>query len=84
VKKAISFPINNFTEFRNKMLNWAQPFNIFCLLDNGHYHFEAPAFECMLAVGCKRRMESTAGNTFEALKQFSGITGRMVIWPPGL
>ena len=70
MKKAVSFPINNFTEFRNKMLNWVQPFNIFCLLDNRQYHFEEPAFECLLAAGCSRNLETTAGKTFEALKQF--------------
>ncbi|MEO5889001.1 MAG: anthranilate synthase component I family protein [Ferruginibacter sp.] len=70
MKKAISFPIGNFIEFRNKMLNWAQPFNIFCLLDNSQYDFEAPAFECMLAVGCKRKIEKPAGKVFEALKVF--------------
>jgi para-aminobenzoate synthetase component I len=70
VKKAISFPIDNFIEFRNKMLNWAQPFNIFCLLDNRQYHFETPAFECMLAAGYKRKIETVAGKTFETLKHF--------------
>jgi len=71
VKKAISFPIDNFIDFRNKMLNWVQPFNIFCLLDNRQYHFESPAFECLLAVGCKRKIEAGNGDTFESLKVFS-------------
>jgi len=71
VKKAISFPIENFIDFRNKMLNWVQPFNIFCLLDNRQYHFESPAFECLLAVGCKRKIEAGSGDTFESLKVFS-------------
>lgn len=53
------------------MLNWVQPFNIFCLLDNRQYHFEAPAFECLLAVGCKRKMDAGEGDTFELLKAFS-------------
>lgn len=71
MKKAISFPIDNFIDFRNKMLNWVQPFNIFCLLDNRQYHYEAPAFECLLAVGCKRKIEAGKGDTFESLKGFS-------------
>jgi para-aminobenzoate synthetase component 1 len=71
VKKAISFPITNFIEFRNKMLNWVQPFNIFCFLDNRQYNFETPAFECLLAAGCKRSIEINAGNAFEMLKYFS-------------
>ncbi|MBC7886765.1 MAG: anthranilate synthase component I family protein [Ferruginibacter sp.] len=55
------------------MLNWAQPFNIFCWLDNSQYHFESPAFECLLAVGCKRKIETAAGKTFESLKQFCEV-----------
>ena len=53
------------------MLNWANRFNIFCLLDNQHYHFTNPAFECLLAVGCKRKIALPYGNAFEALKEFS-------------
>ncbi len=71
MKKATKFTIDNFAEFRIKMLNWLKPFNIFCLLDNCGYHFEDPAFECLLAVGCKARLELNAGNAFEALKEFS-------------
>jgi para-aminobenzoate synthetase component I len=65
-----SFVINNLTEFKQKMLNWANRFNIFCLLDNQQYDNEAPAFECLLAVGDKQRIEMNAGNAFEALKFF--------------
>ncbi|MEO6549178.1 MAG: chorismate-binding protein, partial [Ferruginibacter sp.] len=72
MKTPIFFPIDNFKEFRNKMLNWVQPFNIFCLLDNREYHFQSPAFECMLAVGSKRNIELEAGNAFTSLKQFTG------------
>jgi para-aminobenzoate synthetase component 1 len=73
VKKATIFEIDNFTEFRIKMLNWLKPFNIFCLLDNSGYHFEEPAFECLLAVGCKDKLELNAGNAFKALKEFNAI-----------
>lgn len=52
------------------MLNWVKPFNIFCLLDNHQYHFEEPAFECLMAAGSKRSFESAAGNTFSQLKVF--------------
>ena len=52
------------------MLNWAKQFNIFCFLDNRQYNFTAPAFECLLGAGSKRRIELPAGNAFQALKQF--------------
>jgi para-aminobenzoate synthetase component I len=65
------FPINNFTEFRIQLLNWANQFNIFCLLDNQHYNFTAPAFECLLATGSKRTITAKAGTAFAALRTFS-------------
>ena len=52
------------------MLNWVQPFNIFCLLDNRQYHFEQPAFECLLAVESKKNLVANAGNSFLSLKEF--------------
>ena len=70
MNKGNSFPVNNFNEFRIKMLNWVKPFNIFCLLDNQHYHFNEPAFECLLAAGAKQRLEMKSGSAFEALKDF--------------
>ncbi len=64
------FALNNFTEFRIQMLNWANRFNIFCLLDNQHYNFSAPAFECLLAVGSKTNITIQYGYAFEKLKYF--------------
>lgn len=52
------------------MLNWANQFNIFCFMDNNNYHFEPPAFDCMLAVGCRRSISMQQANAFEALKMF--------------
>ena len=52
------------------MLNWVQPFNIFCLLDNSQYYFETPAFECLLAVGSRRTIALSAGTAFDSLKAF--------------
>jgi para-aminobenzoate synthetase component 1 len=71
VKKATTFAIDDFTSFRKKMLNWSKQFNIFCLLDNSGYSAEVPAFECLLATGCKARLQTHAGSAFEALHKFS-------------
>jgi para-aminobenzoate synthetase component 1 len=67
-KNAVTFPLNNFAEFRIQMLNWANRFNIFCLLDNQHYNFTAPAFECLLAAGSKKNITAGAGNAYNTLK----------------
>jgi para-aminobenzoate synthetase component 1 len=71
LKKPVCFPIEDFTEFKIKMLNWAQPFNIFCFLDNSGYNFESPAFECLLAAGSRRNIVLNAGNVFNSLKDFN-------------
>jgi para-aminobenzoate synthetase component I len=69
-KQPQAFAINNFTEFRIQMLNWANRFNIFCFLDNRNYYFETAAFECLLAAGCKRELAASAGTAFTHLQQF--------------
>jgi para-aminobenzoate synthetase component 1 len=52
------------------MLNWANQFSIFCLLDNNHYQFEAPAFEFLLGIGARRSIHLTAGTAFKDLQEF--------------
>jgi para-aminobenzoate synthetase component 1 len=64
------FAVDNFSEFRLKMLNWSNRFSIFCMLDNQQYSFNTPAFECILAAGCKKSISASAGNAFTALQQF--------------
>lgn len=66
----ISFPVDNFNDFKIQMLNWANQFNIFCLLDNQQYNFNTPEFECLLAAGCKSNIQMPAGNAFEELATF--------------
>lgn len=68
------FPLNNITDFKGKMLNWASQFSIFCLLDNQQYHFEEPAFECLLAAGCKKNIELHCGSAFAELSAFNANT----------
>ncbi len=67
---AATFPLYNFTEFKIQMLNWAKRFSIFCFLDNQQYNFTTPAFECLLAVGCKKNITLQAGTAFKELKNF--------------
>ena len=71
MQEAVTFPVNDAELIKQKMLNWASQFGIFCFLDNNSYHFETPAFECLLAAGCKENIQANAGNAFEQLKTFS-------------
>jgi para-aminobenzoate synthetase component I len=70
VKKFISFPVTDFKSFKIQMLNWVNQFSIFCFLDNQQYDFSTPAFECLVAAGCKTRVSAGAGNAFEQLRHF--------------
>jgi para-aminobenzoate synthetase component I len=69
------FAVDNFSEFRLKMLNWSNRFSIFCMLDNQQYSFTPPAFECILAAGCKKSITANAGNAFNTLQQFYNNRG---------
>jgi para-aminobenzoate synthetase component I len=68
VKKATTFVIDNFSDFKIKMLNWANQFSIFCLLDNHQYNFGTPAFECMLAVASRPTIVTSDVQVFEQLQ----------------
>jgi len=52
------------------MLNWAQQFSIFCLLDNHQYQTEPHTIECMLAAGSKRSITANSGNALNELQTF--------------
>jgi para-aminobenzoate synthetase component I len=62
------------TVFKIQMLNWANRFSIFCLLDNQRYNFTKPVFECLLAIGVKKNIALQYGNAFAALQQFYEYT----------
>jgi para-aminobenzoate synthetase component I len=57
-------------DLKMKMLNWANQFNIFCLLDNNGYDFEPPSFECLLAVGAEREYHFTENDDLIKLQSF--------------
>ncbi len=61
---------NFFENTKMKMLNWANRFNIFCLLDNNHYTFEEASFECIMAVGCASSYSFKGENDLEELQKF--------------
>jgi len=52
------------------MLNWANRFNICCLLDNQQYDLPHHRYECLLAAGASHILSAAAGNAFDQLKHF--------------
>lgn len=65
-----TFSISEFTETKEKVLNWAQQFGTFCFLDNHQYQFFPGSVECLLAAGMKRHLVSGAGTALSQLQQF--------------
>lgn len=70
MKNETAFSADDIIAFREKMLNWASRFSIFCFLDNHGYSFEQPAFDCVLAADCRRLFSFGDKDSFAALQQF--------------
>jgi len=64
------FPVSDFGQIKEKVLNWVQPFSTFCLLDNHQYQVAPHAVECLVAAGARRVLSVKAGAAFDALKNF--------------
>ena len=64
------FSFTEYKVFKNKMLNWASRFNIFCFLDNNGYQPGTEQFDCILAAGSRRFIKLEPKTAFEQLKFF--------------
>jgi len=51
------------------VLNWANRFSTFCLLDNHQYQITPHTEECLLAAGVKRKYSAPAGQALEGLEE---------------
>jgi para-aminobenzoate synthetase component I len=65
-----TYPISNFKEIKEKVLNWVQRVDTFSFLDNHQYPIEPHTMECLLAAGVKRKIKADAGNALEQLSKF--------------
>ena len=65
-----TFHVTDINEVKKKMLNWANQFSIFCLLDNHQYQIQPQQVECLLAAGAKRIISLPAGNALGKLQEF--------------
>ncbi len=65
-----TFPVSDFEQVKEKVLNWTKRFNTFCFLDNHQYQTEPHSMECLLAAGVKREVKAGAGNAIESLQRF--------------
>ncbi len=66
----LQFPVTDFKEVKNKMLNWAEQFSIFCFLDNHQYQVEPHSLECILGAGVNRSFKISATEKLDSLQRF--------------
>lgn len=64
------FTITQFEQVKEKVLNWANRFSTFCLLDNHQYQIAPHTEECLLAAGVKRECRQSSGAALDALQEF--------------
>ena len=69
-KITASFSIPNNELFKQQMLNWANRFNICCLLDNHRYLSKHNSIECILAVGVRKSFTVKDEKDFLQLQSF--------------
>ncbi len=71
VKYSANFTVSDLPVFNIQMLNWANRFNIFCLLDNPAGAKDTSPFDCLLAAGAVASVRANAGHALEQLRTFS-------------
>jgi len=65
-----TFLINDTELFYNKMLNWVNQFNIFCLLDSNQYVDEESRFDWLLAAGSTNHLPLDFPLDFQQLQAY--------------
>ncbi|WP_090555095.1 anthranilate synthase component I family protein [Pedobacter hartonius] len=58
------------TVFKQKALQWAGQFDVCCCLDSNEYTDPYSKYDFLLAAGSKHQLSTSAGNAFQALKEF--------------
>ncbi|HEY9001184.1 MAG TPA: anthranilate synthase component I family protein [Mucilaginibacter sp.] len=63
-------PVSDPELFKQKALQWASSFDVFCYLDSNNFNDQYSKFDLLLAVGVKDELITTRGSSFEALEDF--------------
>jgi para-aminobenzoate synthetase component 1 len=70
-RQFVSFPFNDLYKIKQQVVDWSARFSTCCFFDNHQYPSEFPGYEGLVAVGERARLEASAGNAFQQLKEFS-------------
>lgn len=73
-----SYPITDFEQAKEKVLNWLQRFGTFCFLDNHQYSTAPHSEECLLAAGEERRIRISRSPALPLLQEFIDAGNRRI------
>jgi para-aminobenzoate synthetase component 1 len=62
--------VNDLADFKQKALQWASSFDVFCCLDSNHFNDPYSKFDALLAVGAKHEITAETGSAFDELELF--------------
>ncbi len=62
--------VNDPEDFKQKALQWASSFDVFCYLDSNNFADKYSKFDLLLAAGVKDEIITKAGSAFDGLQQF--------------
>lgn len=66
----MTFETSNIKDFKQKALQWASSFEVFCCLDSNNFTDKYSKFDLLLAVDVKDELMAKAGAAFNELEQF--------------
>jgi len=64
------FQVNDLLDFKQKALQWASSFDVFCCLDSNNFNDQYTRFDLLLAVGVKYEIQINTSSAFDALENF--------------
>lgn len=62
--------VDDLQQFKQKALQWASSFDVFCCLDSNNFNDKYSKFDFLLAVGVKAELVVQTGSAFEKLEKF--------------
>jgi len=69
-RTSFKFQVKDISEFKKRLLQWAQQFEIAVWLDSNNYNQKYSNFEAVLAVDAVSKIETSSENAFSQLKNY--------------
>lgn len=65
--------------FKQKALQWASSFDVFCALDSNHFNDPYSKFDTLIAAGVQHELALESGPAFDGLEQFRKVHGGWMV-----